>query len=80
MKRTVTITFDIDVAEYHEGEDTPPGTIELVAWMLSGDADFPDDVPIIITCGGETRFLPMSDKRSGRHDRQPKTGAERGVA
>jgi len=41
MKRTVTITIEVDATEYHEAEDTASGTIDLVIDMLRGDADLP---------------------------------------
>ena len=65
MKRTVTITFEIDAAKYYKAEDSPLGTIELVDEMLSGDADFPDG-PITITCDGETQVLPLAVSREIR--------------
>lgn len=53
MKRSVTITLELDPTEYHEIEDTPNGTIDLVIEMLRGDADLPDSATI--SCEGITR-------------------------
>jgi hypothetical protein len=52
-KRTVVITFEVDASEYHEAEDTAEGTVDLVLYMLRGNADLPDD--IIINCEGIIR-------------------------
>ena len=64
MKRTVTITFDVDATDTLAIDiidgvpvDSPLGTIALVSEMLSGDTDFPNG-HITITCDGETRILP----------------------
>lgn len=53
MKRTVCITLELDPTEYHQAEDTPNGTIDLVLDMLRGDADLPDSATM--SCESITR-------------------------
>lgn len=53
MKRTVTITLELDPTEYHEAEDTSEGAIDLVIDMLRNEADLPEE--ITIACGNVTR-------------------------
>ncbi len=55
MKRTITITLEVDPTEYHQAEDTPTGAVELVKDMLRGDADLPEG--IIIACDGIMRHF-----------------------
>ena len=53
MKRTVTITMDIDATEYFDTDDTPEGTIDLILAALRGDADLPER--ITVACDGVER-------------------------
>lgn len=48
MKRTVTITMEIDASEYYQADDSPSGTIDLVMSMLRNEADLPDKV--VVSC------------------------------
>ena len=54
MKRCVSITFDIDIAEEwpDEAEDTPAGAIDYAKACIRGEADWPGQVTI--TCQRET--------------------------
>jgi hypothetical protein len=55
MTRIVTVTLEVDPTEYHEAEDTPTGTVELVKDMLRGYADLPDNM--IVSCDGIMRHF-----------------------
>lgn len=55
MKRTVTITLEVDPTEYHEAVDTPTGAVELVKEMLRGEAYLPEGM--IIACDGIMRHF-----------------------
>lgn len=49
MRRTVTVTIEVDPEEYTDVGDTDEETVDLVLSMLRNDADLPDTVTI--SCG-----------------------------
>jgi hypothetical protein len=53
MKRSVTMTIEIDATKYEGAEDTDSGTIDLLIDMLRGDADLPEVIKI--ECGSVVR-------------------------
>lgn len=52
MKRCVSITLNIDPAEYNGAKDSPQGAIDLVIACLRNKADLPETVHI--SCEGES--------------------------
>ena len=57
MKRTVTITMDVDPADYNDTDDTPDGTIDLLIAMLRAEADLPERITIV--CDGVERLTNL---------------------
>jgi len=56
MKRTVTITIEIDPTEYDE-PDTADDTLDLVEAFMKSEADPPDTATI--ECGGIKRTVNL---------------------
>jgi hypothetical protein len=50
MKRTVTVSFDIDTDDYNEPDvfETEADLLPLVEGMLDGDADLPERAQVTI--------------------------------
>jgi len=48
MKRTVTITLEVNTDDYYNVPDTIEGTLDLVNEMLNGAADWPTNNIAII--------------------------------
>ena len=57
MKRTVTITVEIEPEDYLDADDSNEGAVEIVKAILSGFADFPVNGFTTIKCGAETKVL-----------------------
>lgn len=54
MKKTVTISMEVDLDEYGASNDAE-GALDLAEEMIIGDADFPDT--LTLTCEGKTKVL-----------------------
>ena len=57
MKRTVTITIEIESRDYLDAVDSNEGAIKVVEEILKGRADLPENGFTKIRCGAKTKVL-----------------------
>lgn len=57
MKRTISITVEIDPCDYHDAKDTPAGAIAVAIACLSNEADW--HATLIVACDEQRKEISL---------------------